>query len=75
MESDDVEYWEVSVVVACGMAQREGNHCLYGQRRVEVFDLGIFRKVPLQEMVGVRVQEEEEVMWVEKEGEMVLDQE
>jgi hypothetical protein len=42
---------------------------------MEVFDLSVFGKVPLQEMVGVRVQEEEEVMWVEKEGEMVLDQE
>jgi hypothetical protein len=29
---------------------------------VEVFDLGIPGKVPLQEMVDVRVQEEEEVM-------------
>jgi hypothetical protein len=70
-----MEYREASVVVACEMAWREGNHCLYGQRRVEVFDLGIFGKVPLQEMVGVRVQEEEEVMWVEKEGKMILDQE
>jgi hypothetical protein len=42
---------------------------------VEVFDLGIFGKVSLQEIVDIRVQEEEEVMWVEKEGEMVLDQE
>jgi hypothetical protein len=42
---------------------------------VEVFDLGILGKVPLQRMADVRAQEEEEVMWVEKEGKIVLDQE
>jgi hypothetical protein len=38
------------------------------------FILRSFRKVPLQEMVDIRVQEEEEV-WMEKEGEIVLGRE
>ena len=69
-----MEHLEVSVVVAYEMVRYEESHCLCSQRRVEVFDFDVLGKVPLQGMVDIRVQEEEEVMWTEKEGEMALGQ-
>jgi hypothetical protein len=40
---------------------------------VGVFGCDVLGEVPLQEMVIVKVREEEEVMWVEKEDVMALD--
>jgi hypothetical protein len=55
MELDDVEPWKASVVAACEMAWREGNHCLHGRRCVVVFDLDVLEQALLQEMVVIRV--------------------
>jgi hypothetical protein len=41
---------------------------------VEGFELDVLGKIPLQEMVDIKVQAEEEVTWVEREDKMVLDQ-
>jgi hypothetical protein len=62
MELGDVKHQGASVVVAYEMVQCEGIRCLCGQRCVVEFVLGSFGKIPLQEMAGVGVQGEEEVM-------------
>jgi hypothetical protein len=63
---------EVSVVVAYGMVQREGIHCLCGQQCVVEF---FHESAELQEMVDRGAQGEEEVMRVEERGATVQDSE